>query len=74
MSDKVKIEIPKEIADKIQKRVDESEFNSVSEYVEYVLKQVVDRLEEESKPKKEAFSKEDEAKVKERLKALGYLE
>ena len=46
--DKVQVEIPKVIADKIQKRVDESEFNSVSEYVEYVLKQVVEKLESAS--------------------------
>jgi len=65
----VKVEIPKSIADKIEERRKDTEFGSLSEYVTYVLREVVSEEEEE-----EAFSKEDEEKVKERLKALGYLD
>lgn len=64
----VSVDIPKSVAEKIEGRMKNSEFKSLSEYVSYVLKEVV--LEEEG----ETFSKEDEERVKERLKALGYLD
>jgi len=73
----MEIKIKEEITKKLQERVDSTdEFNNVEEYVDYILKQVVERLEGE-KPEKEegpVFSKEDEEKVKERLKGLGYLD
>ncbi|RLI40665.1 CopG family transcriptional regulator, partial [Candidatus Bathyarchaeota archaeon] len=46
-------------------------FSSVSGYVTYVLREV---LSEEEEEEKEVFSKEDEEKIKARLKALGYIE
>ena len=44
---------------------------TLSSYVTYVLREVVSGMEEDSE---EAFSKEDEEKVKDRLRALGYLD
>ena len=71
----MKIDIPEDLAKKLQKRVDSTdEFDSVEAYVSYILKQVVERLENESKEEKPAFSEEDEEKVKERLRSLGYLD
>ncbi len=67
------ISIPTPLADKIKKRMEGTGFNSVSSYVTYVLRQVISSIEEEEK-EKEAFSKEDEEKVKDRLRALGYLD
>lgn len=68
------ITIPVQLADKIKKRIENTGFNSVSSYIIYVMRQVLSNMEkkEESKPK-EAFSEEDEEKVKNRLKNLGYL-
>ena len=71
----MKIEIPEEIVEKLKKRVDSTdEFDSVEAYVNYVLKQVVERLDSEKEEEKPAFSEEDEEKVKERLRSLGYLD
>jgi Arc/MetJ-type ribon-helix-helix transcriptional regulator len=67
------ISIPKPLAEKIKKRCEGTGFNSVSSYVTYVMRQVLSKVENESQPK-EAFSEEDERKVKERLKSLGYLD
>tara|TARA_Y100000031_G_C8054493_1_gene307708 strand:- start:89 stop:292 length:204 start_codon:yes stop_codon:yes gene_type:complete len=65
------VKINKDIAKRLQKRVDESnEFKNIEEYVHYVLSQVVEKLGEEEK----TFSKEDEEKVKKRLQGLGYLD
>jgi Arc/MetJ-type ribon-helix-helix transcriptional regulator len=65
------ISIPTPLAEKIKKRIKGTGFNSLSSYVTYVLREVISGSEEESN---EAFSKEDEEKVKNRLRALGYLD
>ena len=65
------VNIPDELYEKIEQRIKETEFNSVDEYVTYVLKEVLASLEEEEE---EVFSEEEEEKVKERLRALGYLD
>ena len=53
----MKVEIKDKIAEKLQKRIDESdEFKNIEEYIDYILKQVVEKL--EGKPeseKKETF-------------------
>ena len=66
------ISIPTPLAAKIKKRIEGTGFTSVSSYVIYVLREVISSIEEEEK--EDAFSKEDEEKVKERLRALGYLD
>ena len=65
------ISIPTPLAEKIKKRIKGTGFTSLSSYVTYVLREVISGSEEESD---EAFSKEDEEKVKNRLRALGYLD
>ncbi|HEC95547.1 MAG: CopG family transcriptional regulator [Candidatus Cloacimonas sp. 4484_209] len=75
MSDEKKyttVSIPIQLAEKIEKRIKDTGFNSVSSYVTYVLREVLSSLEEEKK--EEVFTKEEEEKVKERLRALGYLD
>ena len=56
----------------IKKRIEGTGFTSVSDYVTYVLREVLASLEEEEK--EEVFTEEEEEKVKERLRALGYLD
>jgi len=65
------ISIPTPLAEKIKKRIEGTGFTSLSSYVTYVLREVISGIEEESE---EVFSKEDEEKVKDRLRALGYLD
>jgi Arc/MetJ-type ribon-helix-helix transcriptional regulator len=65
------ISIPTQLAEKIKKRIEGTGFHSLSSYATYVLREVISGAEEEGE---EAFSKEDEEKVKERLRALGYLD
>jgi Arc/MetJ-type ribon-helix-helix transcriptional regulator len=71
------ISIPEKLYIKIQKRVEESkEFDSVNEYIKYVLEEVIKKTESEEIKEKggEVYSEEDEEKVKERLRSLGYLD
>ncbi len=65
------VSIPTQLAEKIKKRIQGTGFNSLSSYVTYVLREVISSNDEE---RKEAFTKEDEEKVKDRLRALGYLD
>ena len=67
------ISIPTPLAEKVKKRMEGTGFHSVSSYVTYVLRQVISSIEEDEKGR-EAFSKEDEEKVKDRLRKLGYLD
>jgi len=66
------VSIPIQLYEKIKKRIEGTGFTSVSDYVTYVLREVLASLEEEEK--EEVFTKEEEEKVKERLRALGYLD
>lgn len=67
------VSIPMQLYEKIKTRIDKSGFTSVSDYVTYVLREVLSSLEIEEK-EEVIFTKEEEEKVKERLKALGYLD
>ena len=72
---KLTIGIKEDEYDVLKKRVEgNKEFKSVEEYIQDIVSQVVDRLREEKGGDEETYSKEDEEKVKERLKSLGYLD
>jgi len=67
----MKVEISDDIVKRLKKRIEEKgDFKSIDEYVNYILQQVVERLDSE---KEGSFSKEEEEKVKERLRNFGYL-
>lgn len=68
MAEKVGVPISKDLLRKVQREVKRSggEFKSIAEYIEFVLREL---LEEEP-----AYTPEEEEKIKERLRALGYIE
>lgn len=66
----VKISIPKTLYEKITREAEDAGFNNIEEFIIYVLEQLV----ETSSVEGETMSKEDEEKVKERLRALGYID
>lgn len=65
-----KVLIPKSLFEKVKERIKGTGFTSVSDYVTYVLNEVLTEDEGEEK----RFTEEDEEKIKARLKALGYIE
>ena len=67
------VSIPKPLAEKVKERMKGTGFASVSSYVTYVLRQVISSIEEEDRSK-QAFTKEEEEKVKQRLRDLGYID
>ena len=66
--DAVTISIPSDLYNKLKQRIDGKEFDSVASYVLYALEQIVS--EPDAKP--DVLSKEDEEKIMENLKSLGY--
>ncbi len=67
------VSIPKPLVEKIKNRMKGTGFSSVSSYVTYVLRQVISSIKEEERSK-QAFTKEEEEKVKQRLRDLGYID
>jgi len=68
------ITIPNDLKTQLEKVVkNSSEFNSVNDFATYVLKQIAEKKLANQK-QEEVYSKEDEAKIKERLQNLGYLD
>ena len=67
------VSLPKTLVEKIKNRMRGTGFPSVSSYVAYILRQIISSIEEETKSK-EAFTKEEEEKVKQRLRDLGYID
>jgi Arc/MetJ-type ribon-helix-helix transcriptional regulator len=64
------VSIPTPLFQKVAERIRGTGFTSVSSYVTYVLREVVTEEREEEQP----FSEEDEERIKDRLRALGYLD
>lgn len=67
------VSIPKLLADKVKERMKGTGFSSVSSYVTYVLRQVLSSIEQDKRAK-QAFTKEEEDRVKQRLRDLGYID
>lgn len=64
------ISIPIPLYERIKERIKETGFTSVSNYVTYVLKELL----AEEKKTEEPFNEKDEEKIKARLRALGYID
>ena len=74
MDDEIKkfttVSIPAPLFKKVEERIKGTGFTSVSSYVTYVLREIISDEGTEEVP----FTREDEERVKEKLRALGYLD
>ncbi|RLG86510.1 MAG: CopG family transcriptional regulator [Thermoprotei archaeon] len=67
--EKVAVYISKELYERVKKFIEtQGGFSTIEEFVEFVLNEVISE-----EPTSYTMSKEDEEKVKERLRALGYI-
>jgi len=69
--DKVTIKIPRPLYNKVQQLIDESGFNSPTDFIVYVLRDV---LSERVGDHAERFTAEELATIKDKLRRLGYLD
>jgi len=80
MSDKVTLKIPRQLYDKLKTIIDETGYSSVTEFVVYVLRDLVSSEEfamKEEKMKKNEIAElteEEIMAIKKRLRNLGYME
>jgi len=65
------VSIPVTLYNRIKKLIEGTGFTSVSQYVTYVLREVVAAHEEARY--EEPFSEEDKKRILEKLKSLGYI-
>jgi len=65
------VDLPDRIVERVEARLPRTEFDDVSEYVTFVMEEVLYRVEEETED--DDFEAVDEEEVKDRLKSLGYL-
>jgi Arc/MetJ-type ribon-helix-helix transcriptional regulator len=69
--DAVNIGIPHRMYDEIERKIRGTRFGSVQDYVRAVLEEAIS--EEAGRGSGRGLSAEDEAQIKEKLKALGYI-
>jgi CO dehydrogenase/acetyl-CoA synthase beta subunit len=67
------IEIDDDIYGILEARAGEKDFDETEEYIQHLLQQVVEKIKRE-KQSQEEYSDEEEEKVKERLRGLGYMD
>jgi Arc/MetJ-type ribon-helix-helix transcriptional regulator len=68
--DKVTIKIPRPLYENLGKIIDGGGFNSVTDFIVYVLR---DLISSKSVKKEPSLTKEEIEMIKKRLKSLGYL-
>jgi Arc/MetJ-type ribon-helix-helix transcriptional regulator len=69
--DKVTIKIPRPLYNRVQQLIDASGFNSPTDFIVYVLRDV---LSERGVGHADRFTPEELAAIKEKLRRLGYLD
>jgi len=69
--DKVTIKIPRPLYNKVHQLIDGSGFNSPTDFIVYVLRDVIS---ESGREEHEKFSPEELVALKQKLRNLGYLD
>ena len=64
------LSIPTSLYGRLEEKIKGTQFHSVSSYVTHILRKLISEEEEGEKP----FTEEEEEKIKQNLKSLGYLE
>ena len=68
------VKIPASLHKKIEKRLPNTDFKNVSDYVSYLIRQVLDNIEKEERMDKKDFTPDEEREIEDRLRNLGYID
>jgi len=69
-----KIDVDDDMYSVLEARAEEKGHDDTEEYIEYLLKQIVEKIRREKETEDDGYSEEEEKKVKKRLKDLGYMD
>ena len=72
-NNKVTIKIPRPLYNKIQQLIEDSGFNSSTDFIVYVLRDLISESKCAAGPESDQFSPDELAALKQKLKNLGYL-
>jgi Arc/MetJ-type ribon-helix-helix transcriptional regulator len=72
-NNKVTIKIPRMLYNKIQQLVEGSGFNSATDFIVFVLRDLISESDGANRDESDDFSPEELAALKKKLKNLGYL-
>jgi len=72
-SNETPLTIPGDLSEELKKRAEDKGFKSLSDYVIYILREVLSKIEADEKQKNEPSIKESEEEIKQKLRDLGYL-
>jgi Arc/MetJ-type ribon-helix-helix transcriptional regulator len=72
--DKVTIKIPRPLYHRVQQLIEDSGFNSPTDFIVYVLRDVLSERGERVAANAESFTPEELAAIKDKLRRLGYLD
>lgn len=70
----MKIEIDENIYEVLEARAEEKDFEETEKYIDHLLSQVVEKIKNEKSSDDSSYSEDEEEKVKQRLRDLGYLD
>lgn len=70
-NDKVTIKIPRPLYNKVQQLIEESGFNSPTDFIVYVLRDVLSQHETD---RVDRFTPEELAAIRQKLRRLGYID
>lgn len=73
MTEQTDVSLSDDVIRRVEQRVSRTEFESVSEYIEFVLEEALYHVEAEADTD-DATEQVDESEVRDRLKSLGYLD
>ncbi len=68
------VRIPVSLYARIERRLPNTDFKSVADYVSYLIREVLNNIERDEKKDKKDFTPEEEREIEDRLRKLGYID
>jgi Arc/MetJ-type ribon-helix-helix transcriptional regulator len=68
------VRIPASLYARVEKRLPNTDFKTVADYVSYLIRTVLESIEREEEKGKKDFTPDEEREIEDRLRNLGYID
>ncbi|MBN2152346.1 MAG: CopG family transcriptional regulator [Candidatus Lokiarchaeota archaeon] len=68
------VRIPASLYARIEKRLPNTDFKTVADYISYLVRKILDTIEEDENKGKKDFTPDEEREIEDRLRNLGYID